>query len=57
MRTHIVTFSGSPAVARDGEVLNKGIIFIISETQFAIQSGYHLCNNQIARNVYMSMQQ
>ena len=36
--------------------LNKGSIFIITETQFAIQSQVFL-TAKLARNVYLSMQQ
>ena len=33
----VKSFLCSPAMARDGEIIHKGSIFVITETQFAIQ--------------------
>ena len=38
LRAHIVTFSGWPAMARDGGIIQRRHFFVITETQFAIQS-------------------
>ena len=55
MRTHIVTFSGSSAMGRDGEVKQRQ--HLLSSRRHNLPSKVRLCNNQTARNVSMSTQQ
>ena len=48
-------FPGSSAIARDGEVKQRQ--FFLSSRRHNLPSKVRLCNNQTARDVYMSMQQ
>ena len=48
-------FPGSPPMTRDGEVKQRQ--HFLSSSRHNLPSKVRLCNNQTARNFYMSIQQ